>query len=488
MSAAIVWFRRDLRLADNPALAAAIATGLPVVCAYVHAPEEEAPWVPGAASRWWLHRSLARLGESIAAAGNALVLRFGPSEAALLRLVAETGASHVCWNRLYEPGVAARDDALARTLRSQGVTVETRNGSLFAEPWDVATQAGEPYRVFTPYWKNLRARLSPRVPLAAPARIPAPAAPLASEPVESFALAPKIPWDAGLRSTWTPGEAGAQALLADFVDDALASYPVLRDVPAADATSRLSPHLHFGEITPQQVAAAVAGDGGHDLRGKFLSELGWREFGHHLLHHFPHTTERPLDPRFERFPWRKPRRAALRAWRRGHTGIPLVDAGMCELWSTGFMHNRVRMVVASFLTKNLRYHWLEGARWFWDTLVDADLANNTQGWQWTAGSGADASPYFRVFNPVSQGEKFDPTGAYVRRWIPALARVPDSHVHAPWTLRPSEIAEMKLRGTPYAQPLVDLAASRAAALEAWGVMRGREPAGGAALAAGARGA
>ncbi|HET9482543.1 MAG TPA: deoxyribodipyrimidine photo-lyase [Xanthomonadales bacterium] len=468
--AAIVWFRRDLRLADNPALAAALATGLPVVPLWVHAPEEEAPWHPGAASRWWLHRSLGALAASLAERGAPLVVRRGPSRAAIESLCDETGARHVFWNRRHEPALAARDAAVEQALRDRGIDTTTSESGLLFGPREIATAGGAPYRVFTPFWRNARARLRVAPPTPAPARIPAVPG-LRSVAIDELGLAPRIAWDTGLADAWLPGEAGAQAALEAFLAHAHARYAAERDLPAVDGTSRLSPHLHFGEIGPRQVVAALARHAPLERSEKFLAELGWREFAHHLLAHFPHTTEAPFDPRFERFPWQSPDPALLQAWRRGRTGYPLVDAGMRQLWATGWMHNRVRMVVASFLTKNLRVHWLEGARWFWDTLVDADLANNTQGWQWTAGSGADPAPYFRIFNPVAQGERFDPSGAYVRRWIPELAHVPASHVHRPWTLPAAERARHGLAGTPYESPIVDLAGTRAAALAAHASMR-----------------
>lgn len=324
--------------------------------------------------------------------------------------------------------------------------------------------------MFTPYWRAARARLDPGGALPAPARMRG-RVDLPSLAIERLGLLPRIRWDAGLAQAWTPGEAGAQEALAQFLDAALADYAGERDRPDHAGTSRLSPHLHFGEVSPRQVVQAIAARGLLARGEPYVRELGWREFSHHLLFHYPDTTDAPLNPRFAHFPWATVDAGQLSAWQRGRTGVPLVDAGMRELWTTGWMHNRVRMVVASFLCKNLRLHWLHGARWFWDTLVDADLANNTQGWQWSAGCGADAAPYFRIFNPVAQGERFDPQGHYVRRWLPELARVPAAALQAPWTLRPLERAEAGIAGTPWAQPIVDLADSRAAALAAYQRMR-----------------
>jgi deoxyribodipyrimidine photo-lyase len=469
MSAVLVWFRRDLRLADNPALVAASESGLPVVPVYVHAPDEEAPWAPGAASRWWLHHSLVALDRSLRARGSRLVVRRGPTEAALEALIRETGATHVFWNRLYEPAIVARDTALKARLRERGLDARSFNANQLVEPWEIATGGGGPYRVFTPFWRNLSGRIVPQAPVPPPVRLKTPE--LASVPVEALGLLPEIPWDAGFRDVWTPGEAGAVARLEAFLDGAVEPYATERDRPDRPGTSRLSPHLHFGEIGPRQIVHALHQAGLGERGAAFVRELGWREFATHLLYHFPHTSDAPLDPGFARFPWAEVEPRRLRAWQRGRTGIPIVDAGMRELWTTGWMHNRVRMIVASFLTKNLRYHWLHGARWFWDTLVDADLPNNTQGWQWSAGSGADAAPYFRIFNPVLQGERFDPEGAYVRRHVPELARVPPKAIHKPWTLRPAELAALGLEGSPYARPLIDLTASREAALAAYHAMR-----------------
>lgn len=469
MSTAVVWFRRDLRLVDNPALDAALAAHERVLPLYVHAPDEEAPWEPGAASRWWLHHSLATLAADLAARGAPLHVARGPSLATLERLVHATGAEAVYWNRLYDPSVVARDKHVKHALKTQGTAAHSFNAAMFAEPWDVETGQGGPYRVFTPFWRKLRAMLEPKPPLAAPARIVVPELP-GSLAIDDLRLLPRIPWDTGLHENWKPGEAGAHEALDDFLGTPLVDYAGDRDRPDRPGTSRLSPHLHYGEISPRQIHwrleeyARDAGSRTQALRAAaepYLRELGWRDFSLHLIYHFPHTPGANLNPAFDGFPWAKQDDAAIAAWQRGRTGIPVVDAGMRELWHTGWMHNRVRMIVASFLCKNLRQHWRHGARWFWDTLVDADLANNTQGWQWTAGTGADASPYFRIFNPVSQGERFDPDGRYVKRWVPELARFPAKTIHQPWT------DATLLARSGYPEPLVDLKASREAALAAY---------------------
>lgn len=465
MSTGIVWFRRDLRLDDNPALSAATKTHDRVVCAYIHAPAEEAPWAPGAASNWWLHHSLQALDVALRRRGGALHLRRGPTTPALDALLRQIGAEAVYWNRLYEPAVIRRDEAVERHLRGRGVAARSFNAHLLFEPWQVETGSGGPYRVFTPFWRNLRARLAPQPPAAAPRRI---AAPIVHGGVElsTLELLPKIAWDAGFHDHWRPGEAGARVRLRKFATSLLAEYRDCRDRPDRDQTSRLSPHLHFGEVGPRQILwrlDPLLREGTAKQRAAaeaYLRQIGWREFAHHLLYHFPRTPEHNLDIRFDAFPWARRDAEAIARWQRGRTGVPIVDAGMRQLWRTGWMHNRLRMLVASFLTKNLRQNWLHGAHWFWDTLVDADLANNTLGWQWTAGVGADAAPYFRIFNPATQAQRFDPDGAYVRRWVPELKRS---------AKRPTRAGEEAPAGYPVA--MVDLVTSRDAALAAYAAMK-----------------
>ena len=471
MTTAILLLRRDLRLADNPALAAACAAHEQVLPLYIHAPDEDADWAPGAASRWWLHHSLASLQRGLQARGGELHIRQGDTLAVLQALLEQTGAGAVYWNRLYEPATIRRDTSIKAALRERGVEVHSSHAALWREPWQIATRQGEPYRVFTPYWRNLRAQLSVSAPLPVPSSLRCAKA-TGSTSLESLALLPRIGWDGGLREAWTPGEQGAEELLELFGDDAIGDYAQARDLPARHGTSRLSPHLHFGEISPRQIHHALHVQTQRvDARRRpdiepYLRELGWREFAHHLLYHFPGTPTENFNPRFDGFRWAAADEALLQRWQHGRTGIPLVDAGMRELWHTGWMHNRVRMIVASFLTKNLRQHWLHGARWFWDTLVDADLANNTLGWQWVAGCGADAAPYFRVFNPVTQSLKFDPQGSYLRRWLPELAEAPTALLHEPW----KDPALLKRSGYP--TPVVDLGASRAEALAAYQLSRG----------------
>ena len=476
MSTALLWFRRDLRLTDNPALRAALDRHDQVIPVYVADFDAEQPWQPGAASRWWLHHSLTALQRDLKQRGSSLTIREGRSLPALRQVISETGATAVYWNRLYEPALVARDRELKSALKDDGLEIESFNAALWREPWEVKTDQGAPYRVFTPFWRKLSSQLPPLDLSPAPRRIPGPARAPDSRPLASLDLLPKIPWDEGFHAHWQPGEAGGFKALDRFLDQGLQGYHEERDRPAGSASSRLSPHLHFGEIGPQQVRAAIqrASAGHAEVEGDaahYLREVGWREFAHHLLFHFPHTTDAPMDERFATFTWRKPRQYAddLQAWQQGRTGLPIVDAGMRQLWQTGWMHNRVRMIVASLLTKNLLVPWQEGARWFWDTLVDASLANNTLGWQWVAGSGADAAPYFRIFNPVLQSEKFDPKGVYLRSWVPELKQLPDSAIHAPWTAKPAVLSTAGVQlDRHYPMPVVDLAASRQDALEAYG--------------------
>jgi deoxyribodipyrimidine photo-lyase len=471
----IVWFRNDLRLADNPALHAAASLGAPILPLYVL---EEVPGDPrplGGASRWWLRGSLERLSAACAALGAPLILRRGDPAAILPALIGESGAGAVFWNRRYAPAQTARDAAIKEALKRDGVEARSFNANLLAEPWTVQNKSGGPFKVFTPFWRSLSATLAPPAPLPVPALLPAqrlttPAAAPASDPLDSWGLSPTAPdWAGGLRAAWSPGEAAARDGLAAFLDGPVARYPTERDRPDQDGTARLSPHLAFGEIGPRQIwhAARHTADAHPDRRTgveSFLREIGWREFNHHLLHHAPHLADQPLDERFAAFPWRDDP-AGLAAWTRGRTGYPIVDAGMRQLWETGWMHNRVRMIAASFLVKDLLLPWQTGERWFWDTLVDADLANNAGGWQWTAGCGADAAPFFRVFNPVLQGEKFDPEGDYVRRFVPELRRLPPRWIHKPWDAPPEILRQAGVRlGESYPRPIIDHALARNRAL------------------------
>jgi deoxyribodipyrimidine photo-lyase len=476
--ASILWLRNDLRLADNLALAAVAKRGGPVVPVFIWSPEEEGDWSPGSASRWWLHQSLSSLDAHLRELDSRLVIRCGSTLAALRALAKEIGANAVFWNRRYEPAIIARDAEIKAALRDEGVEAESFNAALLHEPWTIKNQSGRPFQVFTPFWRNCLSQPDPAEPVTAPKHLLAPVKWPNSAALDELGLEPKINWTGGMRATWQPGEAGATAGLSRFLAKAFDDYSEHRNRPDVAGTSRLSPHLHFGEISPRQVwhglrrMAAKRGLPVEKWRGsQYLAEIGWREFAHHLLFHFPHTPTEPLRADFKKFRWHK-NDAFLKAWQKGRTGYPILDAGMRELWTTGWMHNRVRMIVASFLVKDLLLSWTQGARWFWDTLVDADLAQNTLGWQWTAGCGADAAPYFRVFNPVSQGEKFDPNGDYVRYWCPELAKLPGKWLHKPWQA-PAEIldrASFRI-GRDYPEPIVSHAIAREVALEAFARIR-----------------
>ncbi len=470
----VVWFRQDLRLADNPALDSARDDA--VVPVYLFAPGEEGAWAPGGASRWWLHHSLGSLSRELAALGSRLILRrCDDTLDQLTALARECGARRVVWNRRYEPDLMARDRRIKAALRQAGFEVSSYNAALLHEPHTITTRSGTPFQVFTPFWRHCLAQPDPPEPRPAPATLAAPGCWPESQSLEGLELLPKPDWSAGLGAAWTPGSAGARGNLNGFLHEALSEYGNRRNRPDLGGTSRLSPHVHFGELGPRQVwhaARLCAAEREPRWRhSQFLTELGWREFAHHLLFHFPDTPLQALRPSYREFPWASDA-SALRRWQRGTTGYPIVDAGMRELWKTGWMHNRVRMIAASFLVKDLLQPWQDGARWFWDTLVDADLASNTLGWQWVAGCGADAAPYFRIFNPSLQGAKFDPEGTYVRRWIPELARLPAEWIHEPWAA-PAEVlraADVHL-GEPYPKPMVDHAHARAAALAALATIR-----------------
>jgi deoxyribodipyrimidine photo-lyase len=465
----ILWFRQDLRLADHPALDAALASGQPVIPLYIldetpH-PGRDAParWGLGGAHRWWLHHSLAALGRELAARGAPLVLRRGAAEDVLAELLQETGATAIHMTRPVEPEARSLTDRLARKLAARRVALHRHAGATLFDPEAIRTQTGGVYGVYSPFARACRARPEPPPPHDAPGHIPG-GPELRSDRLEDWRLLPDKPdWAGGLRDTWTPGEAGAAARLRHFLDHGLAEYDRGRDLPGGEHTSRLSPHLHWGEIAASRVWHAAAGARSE----KFRNEVLWREFSCYLLWHMPQLPEQPLRPNFARMPWRQDP-AGLRAWQRGRTGIPIVDAGMRQLWQTGWMHNRIRMVVASFLVKHLLLPWQTGQDWFWDTLVDGDLASNAASWQWVAGCGADAAPYFRVFNPVLQGRKFDAEGEYVRRFVPELTRLPAAHIHAPWQAPEAVLHDAGVAlGRDYPHPLLDLAEGRDRALAAY---------------------
>ncbi|MEJ2392043.1 MAG: deoxyribodipyrimidine photo-lyase [Gammaproteobacteria bacterium] len=473
MQTIIIWFRRDLRLSDNPALHA--AKGARIIPVYIHAPEEDSPWPAGGASRWWLHHSLRALATQLNTLGSRLIIRRGSSLSALQDLISETGADAVYLNRLYEPASSTRDSHIKTALSEQGITYRSFAGMLLFEPWQIQTGAGSAYKVFTPFWQACQKRGLPHDLSPAVRKLPPVSKRLASVRLDSLALLPAIAWDSQFYTLWQPGESGARSRLRKFIKNQLGGYDNARDFPARTATSGLSAHLHFGEISPRQIVYAIeqARQQRRDsLYAKnaqsFVRELAWREFTHHVLYHFPHTQQQVLNPRFEKFPWQKRQTRLLRAWQRGQTGFPIVDAGMRELWATGTMHNRVRMIVGSLLTKNLGHHWLAGAKWFWDTLVDADLAQNSFNWQWVAGCGADAAPYFRIFNPITQSEKFDSEGIYLRRWVPELARLPNKYIHAPWQAPQVVLQNVGIDiGKDYPHPVCDLKTTREQALLAY---------------------
>jgi len=463
----IVWFRQDLRLTDNPALIAAHKTGQPIIPLYILDDINSGEWKMGAASRWWLHESLTALNKSL---DNNLCLENGDASEILQTLVKQTGAKAIYWNRCYEPWRIARDKQIKQTLTEQDIDAKGFNGSLLFEPHNALKDDGTPYRVFTPFYKKgCLARTPPREPQPAPKNLNIKNHKSLS--LNDLNLLPKVDWHKNLAPHWTPGEQGAKKRLQDFLENGLKGYKEDRNHPMKKNVSRLSPHLHYGEISPNQawyaarpamVAQSCEADGEH-----FLSELGWREFSNSLLFHFPDMPRNPLQNKFSAFPWRDDKQS-LKRWQKGQTGYPIVDAGMRELWQTGYMHGRTRMIVGSFLVKNLMLHWHHGEEWFWNTLLDADLANNSASWQWIAGCGADAAPYFRIFNPITQGKKFDTDGSYVRKYVPEIAKLPDKYLHNPWEAPDNvlEYAQIEL-GKNYPKPIVDLKASRERALAAF---------------------
>ncbi len=467
----IHWFRNDLRLEDNPALVAASEAGrvLPVYIYDTTAPESAKL---GGASKWWLHHSLHALNASLN--GSLLILK-GDPEQLLKQLISDNHAQAVVWNRGYEPWQIKRDTHIKQLLKEQGLDVHSHNGHLLWEPMSVVKKDGTPYKVFTPYYrKGCLAQPEPRFPLEAP-NVEYAASETKGLTVDELELLPTIPWDTQIKLMWEPGPSGAKAKLARYIQEASDKYQDARNLPAVKGTSQLSPYLHFGEISVNQVWYALKDaftkDPDNAHLDTFLSELGWREFSHYLLYHWPSIQTDNFNNKFDAFPWRDDL-ASLKAWQTGQTGVPIVDAGMRELWQTGYMHNRVRMIVGSFLVKNLLLDWRAGERWFWDCLLDADMAANSASWQWVAGSGADAAPYFRVFNPVLQGEKFDKQGDYVKRFCPELTRLPPKYIHQPWAAPQDILRACQITlGKDYPKPIVDLKQSRERALDAFQQMK-----------------
>jgi deoxyribodipyrimidine photo-lyase len=467
--AAILWFRDDLRLADQAALQAAIETGCPVLPVFILDDANPGCWAPGGASRWWLHHSLVSLRQSLAERGSHLTLRRGDSVAIIQEIAEQSGAAEVFTGGSADPWARRVDQAAAEALG--GKLHRMRTTTLF-RPDSIRTRTGGAYSVYTPFANACLGLGGPKAPSPAPGTIPAAGTAPRSDRLEDWGLLPTKPdWAAGLRDTWIPGEAGAMARAEAFLAHGLSGYAAARDRPAADGTSMLSPHLHFGEISAVQLWHLAQRAPAGEPKRSFIRELLWREFCANLLWHNPGLPEAPLKSEFAKMPWRDDR-PALRAWQKGRTGVPIVDAGMRQLWQTGWMHNRVRMIVASFLVKHLMIPWQDGEAWFWDTLVDADLANNAGNWQWVAGCGADSAPYFRIFNPVLQGRKFDADGEYVRRFVPELAGLNAPHIHAPWQAPPDTLARAGvILGSTYPRPVVDLAAGRARALDAYAGIR-----------------
>ncbi|MCB0718627.1 MAG: deoxyribodipyrimidine photo-lyase [Bacteroidetes bacterium] len=467
----IVWFRRDLRAADNHALHAAVTAGERILPLYILSDDDEQPWAIGAAQRWWVHHSLIALRSALADARLTLVVRKGGYASTIADIARACNADVVRFNRRFEPHAVRSDGKVIAALKKEGLDVRIHEGSLLHDPDEFETKSGGPYRVFTPFWKHLQRDLKVPRPLPAPGKAVAAAFDAAVGDIDDLELLPTINWTEGIAKTWTPGEKGAAESLAAFADSRVMQYGDRRDLPGEVTTSRMSPYLANGELSPRQIWHRIAGGATLSDAPKgvepYLRQLAWREFSYHILHHNPNTPSEPLYEKFEAFPWKRSR-SLLEKWQKGQTGYPIVDAGMRELWETGWMHNRVRMVVASFLTKHLLINWRHGAAWFWDTLVDADLANNTMGWQWSAGCGADAQPYFRIFNPILQGRKFDKDGTYVRRWVPELAALPNTRLDAPWDAGDEELADAGVAlGDDYPTPVVEHSEARDRALDAY---------------------
>ncbi len=466
-------FREDLRLADNPALDAAINDGRPLICIFVYDRVSHAPWNAGGARQWWLHHSLIALSGDIEKAGGRLYVFQGQQNEIVADLVNRYQINRVFWNRRYAPYQIDEDKHLKNQLNDAGVHVTTCNGRLLFEPWTFKTGSGGPYRVFTPFWKALRSRGKVRPILPTATNFSPNVEGLKADCIENLGLLPQgYNWAKNFPTNWTPGEKGAKVRLRQFLDAAVLNYKDGRNRPDKTGTSGLSPHLQHGEISPVQIWHAVAdrvaaGDIPDHQAETFLSEIAWREFSYVLLYDNPNMIDQEIRHQFKKFPWNYDE-GHFEAWKNGRTGYPIVDAGMRQLWQTGWMHNRVRMIVASFLVKHLLIDWRQGMSWFWDTLVDADIAANTASWQWVAGCGADAAPYFRIFNPMTQGQKFDPNGDYIRKFVPELSGLPLKYLNTPWEA-PSNVLDNCGLSLPrdYPLPIVDHKFARKRALESY---------------------
>lgn len=472
----IVWFRQDLRIEDHPALSAAIQKGQPILPLYIYAPHEERDWPLGGASRWWLHHSLKSLSKQLSSLGLTLVIRAGNSQAILDQMIDSTDATSIYWNCRYEPAARQIESNLTHHLRKRGINVQNFHSNLLFEPGSVLNRHEKPFTVFTHFWKACLAMQAPHESMPRLLKKNIKNQPFESLPLEVLELLPKIHWDEGIKARWKPGALQAKKLLNDFIKEDIYHYEEKRNRPDLSIVSHLSPYLHFGEISPHMIWSLIQKkcDLSHPSVQSYLRQLGWREFAYHLLYHFPKTAHEPLKSEFSQFPWHE-NAEYLKAWQKGKTGYPIVDAGMRQLWTTGWMHNRLRLIVGSFLVKDLLIPWQQGAEWFWDTLVDADLANNTLGWQWVGGCGADAAPYFRIFNPVIQGEKYDPKGVFVRQWIPEIAALPDDWIHRPWEAPQDILKKCKIiLGETYPYPIVDHKRARQLALDVFHCFRAKD--------------
>lgn len=463
-SLTLVWFRQDLRLIDNEALNTAIERRVPIFALYIEDEDKDNQWKIGAASRWWLHYSLISLQEALQKIGINLIFKKGNTLTVLLEIIEETKADAIFWNRRYEPYHISQDSKIKQELQEKNLLVKSFNASLLFEPWDISNKQGKPFQVFTPFWKNCLLH-EIKKPKSLSKKEIVPFHYSKGEQLKDLKLLPKIEWDHGFKTFWKPGVSYAEKWLDNFLKKNILSYIEARDFPSMEGTSFLSPYLHFGELSPRMIFQKVtAAYGENEKTFAFLRQIGWREFAYHLLYHFPKTTNEPLRKEFIHFPWKNDP-IQLKKWQQGMTGYPLIDAGMRQLWKMGWMHNRVRMVVGSFLVKDLLISWEEGAKWFFDTLVDADLANNTLGWQWVGGCGADAAPYFRIFNPTLQSEKFDSEGNYIKKWVPELANLPVKWIHKPFLASEDVLREAGIElGKTYPKPIVDHDKARILAL------------------------